>query len=125
MSAAGRIDRAVLGIGVASLASVVFVVEDLGDFRFMRVGGGSLLVAIGLGLLVIVAGWLGNVVLAGVAGAGFLLAALIQLISTATGNDWLGANLSTMSFWLGLGAGLLVCTTTALLAPHMTTEGHR
>jgi hypothetical protein len=108
MTIQDTLNRAALGLGLASIAAVIFVFDGLGDFRFMRISGASIAIALILGALACVAAWLARPVLAVVAGAAFLVAALLQLISTATGNDWLGASLSTMSFWLGLGIGLLV-----------------
>ncbi|NDL58161.1 Rv1678 family membrane protein [Phytoactinopolyspora mesophila] len=113
MTGQDTLNRATAGLGLASIAGLVFVIEALGDFRFMRVSGAAIAVALVLGLLACVAGWLARPVLAVVAGVAFLAAALLQLISTATGNDWLGASLSTMSFWLGLGVGLLLVGLTA------------
>lgn len=102
------LDRAAVVMGLGSIASVVFVLEGLGDFRFMRVSGASIVIALAIGLLALLAGSLSRPALAVVAGLAFLAAAVVQVVSSATGNDWLGSDLSTMSLWLGLGVGLFV-----------------
>ncbi|GAB3232126.1 hypothetical protein GCM10027447_27650 [Glycomyces halotolerans] len=101
-------DRAALAIGVASIASVVFAIEGLNEFRFMTIGGASAAIAIGLGAAAVAAALLAVRALAVLTGAAFAAAAALQLIATATGGDWLGADLSAMSFWLGLAIGLAV-----------------
>lgn len=108
MTGTRSFDRAAVALGIASIASVVFAFEGLDDFRFMTVSGASIAVALGLGALAVAAGATGSRLLSVLAGLGFGAAALLQLIATATGADWLGGNLSTMSFWIGLAAGLLI-----------------
>jgi hypothetical protein len=101
-------DRAALTIGLASIASLVFVYEGLDEFRFIAVSGPAIAVAAVLGALAVAAGVSGIRVLALIAGLGFAAAAVLQLVATANGDDWLGADLSTMSFWLGLAVALLI-----------------
>ncbi|WP_100444027.1 Rv1678 family membrane protein [Glycomyces xiaoerkulensis] len=120
MSGAHRFDRAAITLGLASIAAVVFAL-DLGEFRFMTVGGASIAVALGLGGLAVVAGaasWRPLTVLIGI---GFAAAAALQLIAAAVGGDWMGGNLSTMSFWIGLAAGLVL----AGAAPRNQTSDER
>jgi hypothetical protein len=65
-------------------------------------------VALVLGLLAVVASWLGEPMLILSAGVGFLLAAAIQLGMLASGGAGvIGGNASTFSLWLGLGVGLI------------------
>ncbi|AYY14520.1 hypothetical protein EF847_19300 [Actinobacteria bacterium YIM 96077] len=112
--------RACLALGSASVASVVFVVEGLGDFRFMRVSGAALVIALVAGVLAMSAGGFARAWPAVTAGIGFVGAAVFQVISVAMGRDWLGASLSTASFWLGLGVGLIVvgCALSATRTGH-------
>jgi len=65
-------------------------------------------VALVLGLLAVVAGCLDERTLMLAAGAGFLLAAAVQLALLAGGSSgFVGGNASTFSLWLGLGVGLI------------------
>lgn len=102
-------DRAAVALGAASLLSVVFAFVD-GEFEFVRVRGGAIVVAVVLGLLACAAGWLANRVLVLAAGAGFLAAAavLLALLGLNGNGGFLDGSGSTFALWLGLGAGLLV-----------------
>jgi len=61
-----------------------------------------------LGLLAIAAGLLAERTLMLAAGAGFLLAAPVQLVMLSGGDSgFLGGNASTFSLWLAWGAGLI------------------
>ncbi|WP_129666913.1 hypothetical protein [Phytoactinopolyspora endophytica] len=119
------IDRACVVLGAASILSVVFVAEALDEFRFIRIGGASVAIAVGVGLLACLAGWLRRRGLAVVAGLAFLATAVVQVVSTATGNDWLSSNMSTASFWLGLGAGLVAVGSTPRASNEPHPEGSR
>ena len=103
-----RLDRAAITLGLASIASLVFIWEGLDEFRFMTLSGPSIAIAAALGVLAVVAGLLGARLLAMLAGLGFAAAALLELIATATGADWLGADLSAFAFWTGLAIALLL-----------------
>jgi hypothetical protein len=101
----------VIALGVASLASAAFALVE-GDLEFVTMGGAGAGVALALGALAVVAGFLGNRRLGLAAGAAFLVAAVVQLgLLAATGNGgFLGGSASTFALWLGLGTGLvLVC----------------
>lgn len=118
-AAAGRspldrspLDRAALALGATSVASTVFAVVH-GDLGFLRLSGPGVAVALALGALAASGGWLRRGVIAAVAGAGFLAAALVQLVGWTTGTATLDGDGSTISLWLGLGVGLL----TVALAP--------
>jgi hypothetical protein len=101
------LDRAALVLGVVSIASAVFVFVH-GTFQLVQIGGAGLVVALVLGLLAVVAGWLDERTLMLAAGAGFLIAAAVQLVLLARGSSgFLGGNPSTFSLWLGLGVGLI------------------
>lgn len=118
MTGTHPLDRAALALGLASIASLVFAYEGLEEFRFLAIGGPSIAVALVLGALAAAAGLTGRRLPALLAGLGFAAAAALQLVATLTGQDWLGANLSTMSLWLGLAVGLLLTAT----APRTGTD---
>lgn len=109
--------RAAIALGLASFASLVFVSDDLGVFRFMALEGRSIAVAIVLGALAVTAGATGSRVLALLSGLGFGAAAVVQLVEIATRSDWLGADLSAMSLWIGLAAGLVLVGAVPAAAP--------
>lgn len=118
-------DRAAAVLGLASIASAVFAWQGLGDFRFITITGPAVAVAFFLGVLALVAGMLAVRALALLAGLGFAVAALLQLIATTTGGDWLGADLSAMSFWLGLAVGLILVGAAPKTAAHqIASEGN-
>jgi hypothetical protein len=107
MTARDALDRAVLMLGVVSVVSAVFVLVH-GNFQLVQIRAAGLVVALVLGLLTVVAGWLDEPTLMLAAGAGFLLAAAVQLALLAGGSSGLlGGNASTFSLWLGLGVGLI------------------
>jgi hypothetical protein len=94
-------------LGAVSLVSVVFVFVR-GDFEFVKVRAAGAVVALGLGLLAVAAGWLASRTVALAAGVGFLIAAVVQLVLLAGGSGgFLHGNASTFSLWLGLGVGLV------------------
>lgn len=119
MNGRSSLDRVAVVLGAASVVSAALVVVR-GDFEFVRVRGGGVVVALVLGAVAIAAGWTARPMLALVAGAGFLAAAVVQLVGWATSNNWLGGDGSTISLWLGLGIGLLATG----LAPRIWPEGH-
>jgi hypothetical protein len=107
MNSHERLDRAALVLGAVSIVSVAFAFVQ-GDLQLVQIRAAGLVVALVLGLLAVVAGWLGERTLILAAGAGFLLAAAVQLGMLAGGGaGLLGGNASTFSLWLGLGVGLI------------------
>jgi hypothetical protein len=103
------LDRATVALGVASMASALFACVE-GDLEFVTMGGGGVAVALGLGVLAVVAGLLGSRPFGLAAGAALLVAAaalLALLAATGTGG-FLGGSASTFALWLGLGTGLVV-----------------
>jgi hypothetical protein len=107
MKSLDALDRAVLVLGLVSIVSGLFVFVD-GTFQLVQIRAAGLVVALVLGLLAVVAGWLDERTLMLAAGAGFLLAAAVQLALLAGGGSgFLGGNASTFSLWLGLGVGLI------------------
>ena len=114
MNARTGLDRAAIALGLASLASLVFLPLD-GDLEFVTMGVGGVIVAVVLGLLAVAAGALSNRPLTLVAGAGFLLAAglLLVLLGSRGNGGFLQGSASTFALWLGLGIGLAVLGTTS------------
>jgi hypothetical protein len=101
------LDRAAMLLGGVSITSAAFVFVH-GDLQLVHIRAAGLVVALVLGLLAVVAGWLGEPALILATGAGFLLAAALQLGMLAGGGaGLLGGNASTFSLWLGLGVGLI------------------
>lgn len=109
-----RLDRVAVALGAVSVLSAGFVVAR-GDVQFVRLRGWGVAVALVLGVLAVAAGWTARRVLAAAAGAGFLVAAGLQVVLWAGGVNRLGGDGSTVSLWLGLGVGLLA----AGLAPRI------
>lgn len=110
MTARGA-QRAAFILGLASIASVVFVSIG-GRYEFVRMQGGGVIVAVAGGLLAVTAAWSGRRLGRGLtvlAGAVFLLAAVVLLVLLGVTGDggFLAGNGSTVSLWLGLGAGLV------------------
>jgi hypothetical protein len=117
MSARSELDHAAVVLGAASVASAVFVVVR-GDWDFVRVRGWGAAVAVALGALAIVAGATARRALTVAAGAGFVVAAAVQVAVWSTSNNVLSGDGSTVSLWLGLGVGLLIVG----LAPRLWPE---
>lgn len=107
-AAGGSLDRATMTLGAVSVASAAFLFAR-DEFEFVRVRGGSVVVALALGSLAIVAGRLASRTLTLAAGAGFLAAAAVLLALMTQGDGgFLDGNGSTFSLWLGLGVGLVL-----------------
>lgn len=115
-------DRAAITLGLASIASLVFVAEQLGEYRFVHISGASAVIAAVLGVLALVAGLMRSRLLELVAGLGFAAAAAAVLIDVLTEGDRLGANLSAMSLWLGLALGLLLAGSARRDVPNTTVN---
>ena len=112
MTAAGGRDRAVLGLGLLALAASATTVAR-GELDAFRLRGWGLVVTLALAAVALLAGWLHRRALALAAGAGFLVAALVQIVQLggaagAVEHGLLGGNASTFALWLGLGTGLAV-----------------
>ena len=117
------LDRAALVLGVVSIVSAVFVFVH-GTFQLVQIAAAGLVVALVLGLLAVVGGWLDERALMLAAGAGFSIAAAVQLVLLAGGSSgFLGGNPSTFSLWLGLGVGLIAVGVAAV--PEASQERFR
>jgi hypothetical protein len=119
MSTRPDLHRATAAFGAASVLSAAFVAVR-GDFDFVRIRGWGVAVAVGLGAVALLAGLTRRTALTTAAGAAFLAAALAQLVAWSTSTNVLGGDGSTISWWLGLGAGLL----TTGLAPRIWPDTH-
>lgn len=120
-----RVDKAVLVLGVVSLASAVSTVAN-GDLDVFGIGGWGVAVAVGLGLLAVLAGWLGWRPLALLAAASYLAAAATQVAQLggrlgAVEHGVLGGNVSTVALWTALGIGLAVLGLTREPEPEPTS----
>jgi hypothetical protein len=114
------LDRAALVLGLVSVVSAVFVFVH-GTFQLVQIGAAGLVVALVLGLLAVVGGWLDERTLMLAAGGGFLIAAAVQLVLLQGGSSgFLGGNASTFSLWLALGVGLIAVGVAAV--PEATEE---
>jgi len=114
------LDRAVVALGVVSLASVG-VAQARDRYQVLELRSWSLVVAIGLGLCAVAAGLAGQRWMAAATGGVFLAAAVLQVPVWGSGNNWLGGNGSTATLWLGLGVGLLTVGLADRLWPAGTT----
>jgi hypothetical protein len=102
------LNRAAIVLGAISIVSVAFMFVP-GHYQLIQISIVGLVVALVLGLLAVVAGWLSEPALTLAAGIGFVLAAALQLLALAGGSGgFLGGNASTFSLWLALGVGLIV-----------------
>jgi hypothetical protein len=110
------VDRAAFALGVASLASAVAGLVR-GTFGFVHLGPGGFVVAVVLGAIAAAGGWCGRRALAAAAGMAYLLAAVAQAALIGRNGDVLRGDGSTVSFWLGLGVGLLTVGLAARIWP--------
>ena len=123
LTRADRAGRAALILGAAGIASPVFALSTSPNNNFVDVEGLALLVFPVLGAVAVLGVVLASrpVVLA--SGAGFVVAALVQLAQFGRSPNWLGGNGSTFSLLLALGTGLLVLGLTPSVPS--TDEPHR
>lgn len=107
------VDRAALVLGIgAALCSMFAFVESV-QYRMVRLDGAGMAVLLVLAAVAMAGGRLGRRLLVAAAGAGFLVAAAVQLVQLGTGPNWLRGDGSTVSLFLGFGSGLLVLGLTA------------
>src|SRR5262245_59028305 len=103
-----RLNRAALVIGAAAVVSSLLGIPGSTQFRLARIGGGTAVVLIGLGVLAIIGARLGRRPLVAIAGVGLLAAAGLQLAQLGRSTNWLGGDGSTFGLLLGIGLGLTV-----------------
>jgi len=101
-----RLYRSALVLGAGALACGLFTFVEPIQYRLVRVHGWSLAVLLVLAGVAIAGGLLRRRPVLAVAGAGFLAAAVLQLI-VWSGSNWLGGDGSTVSLFGGFGLGLL------------------
>lgn len=108
-STSGGLDRAAIVLGVAALLSSLFALTTggPGPVDLVHLGGAGVVVLLVLGALAVLGGVLRRHVLVLLAGAGLILAAVLQLALLGRNANFLGGNASTMSLMGGLGLGLL------------------
>jgi hypothetical protein len=97
--------RATVVLGATSVVSSLFFFVQ-GRFQFVWLPGAGAVVALLLGLLACVAGWLGSRLLTVAAGGAFLVAAIV-LLALLVRHGFLIGNGSAFALWLGLGVGLI------------------
>lgn len=106
---ANRLHRATVALGVTAVVCCVFAVTPaLGAaVDFIRVAGGGIIALAVVGILAIVSGLARMRILGLIAGALFLVAALVQLVQLGSSANLLGGDGSTMALFGGLGIGLV------------------
>ena len=110
-------DRAALLLGAVAVLSPVFALSTSSNNNFVTVRNGGLVVLLVLGALALAGGWLSRPPLVLAAGAGFGLAALLQLLQLGRATNWLDGSGSTFSLLLALAVGLLVVGIAARAEP--------
>ena len=100
-------DRAAVMLGVASLISAVFTIPNGDPWQMVEMPAAAVAVALVLGVLACLGGLLGRALLVRAVGAAFGLSALVMLGELVFGTNWIGGDASTLSWWAGLGMGLL------------------
>lgn len=112
MKAHSATSRAAMWLGLASLASLIFLLVKR-ELHFVQMPTAGIPVAVLFGAAAIAGGWLANRALTLIAGAGFLAAAVTQLVLHTNGSSLADrSNGSTFGLWLGLGAGLVALALT-------------
>lgn len=116
--------RATLVLGIAAVVSLLFALtEGLEQtFNLIHVRGASIAVIAVLGIVAIVAGARRLPVLGLIAGIGFVVCALLQLVQLGQAFNLLGGDGSTMSLLGGLGIGLVSVWLVGRASAH-TVEG--
>lgn len=107
-------DLPVLALGGAAVLSSAFTFSSGGPapIEFIHIRGAGLVLILILGVAAVTAGILRVRLLAIVAGAGFVAAALLQLLQADQSVNWLDGDGSTVALMGGLGIGLLAVTLT-------------
>jgi hypothetical protein len=116
MSARSSLTRIAVAVGAGSVASAGFALAT-GEFVFVRMQGWTVAVAVGLGVLALLAALVGSRVAVLATGVLFLIAAVTQVALWTSGDNRLGGTGSTASLWLGLGIALAVAGLAPTLWP--------
>ena len=104
--------RAALALGVVGVISPAFALTTSSNNNFVLVQGLGLVVFPVLGLVAVLGVALAKRLIVILAGAGFALAALVQLTQLGRSPNWLDGNGSTFSLLMALGIGLLATALT-------------
>jgi hypothetical protein len=104
--------RAALALGVVGVISPAFALTTSSNNNFVLVQGLGLVVFPVLGLVAVLGVALAKRLIVILAGAGFALAALVQLAQFGRSPNWLDGNGSTFSLLMALGIGLLATALT-------------
>ncbi|MCY0931497.1 hypothetical protein OTB20_36005 [Streptomyces sp. H27-H1] len=100
--------RTAAGLGLGAAASTVLGIADAPPWELVTLGGTGTLVVLVLACLTVAAGLSGVRVLIVLAGAGFLAAAVLQLVQIGwTDTNLLGGDGSTVALLLAFAVGLL------------------
>ena len=100
--------RLAVGLGVLGLVAPAFALTTSSNNNFVLVQGLALLVFPVLGLVAAVGGLIARRAAVAVAGAGYALAALIQLVELGLDTNRLDGSASTFALLLALAVGLLI-----------------
>ena len=101
-------DRAALTLGAVGVVSPVFALSTSSNNNFVLVRDASLVVLVILGACAVIGGATALRPLVLVAGAGYAVATVLQLVQFGRSTNWLNGNGSTFALLLGLAVGLLV-----------------
>jgi len=119
-----RVNRAALVLGLGVLASGLFTLVHPIQYRLVQLRGWGLVVLLVLGVVAVAGAWLGRRELVAAAGAGFGVAAVVQLVQPGHSTNWLRGDGSTLSLFLGFAVGLLVLGLTPIPdVPDSTRSG--
>ena len=110
--------RAVLALGAVALASPLFALATSSNNNFVLMRGLGLVVLPLLGLVAVLGAMASRAPIVLLAGAGFLLAAVLQLAQFGRSPNWLGGNGSTFSLLMALGIGLIVAARAPVPPPY-------
>ena len=110
--------RAVLALGAVALASPLFALSTSSNNNFVQVRGVGLVVLPLLGLLAVLGVATSRAPVVLLAGAAFLLAAVLQLAQVGRSPNWLGGDGSTFSLLLALGIGVTIAARAPVPPPY-------
>jgi len=100
-------DRAALTLGAVGVVSAVFALSTSSNNNFVLVRDASLVVLVILGACAVIGGATALRPLVLVAGAGYAVATVLQLVQFGRSPNWLDGNGSTAALLAGLGIGFL------------------
>jgi len=113
-------DRAALTLGAVGVVSPVVALSTSSNNNFVLVRDASLVVLVILGACAVIGGATALRPLVLVAGAGYAVATVLQLVQFGRSTNWLNGNGSTFALLLGLAVGLLVVGLSSSTRPATT-----